>query len=123
MFGDVYGWSQEFTFTAAPKPGPDVTTRVVAYGGEGSAMGEERNGKGWKLAWTLINFLLQPTDMGNGQLDDSRQVITKQQPALNTTRLVTDQIDQTDVILHIGDISYARGYASVVGPPLYNNQQ
>ena len=32
-FGDTYGWSAEYSFTAAPKPGPNVTTRVVAYGG------------------------------------------------------------------------------------------
>ena len=52
--------------------------------------------------------------MGNGQPDDSRQVVTGQQPALNTTKLVVNQLNQTDVVLHIGDISYARGYASVV---------
>ena len=52
--------------------------------------------------------------MGSGQVDQSLQVIRAQQPALNTTRLVLNQIDQTDLVLHIGDISYARGYASVV---------
>ncbi len=39
IFGDVYGWSKEFNFVAAPKPGPGVTTRVVAYGGEGGREG------------------------------------------------------------------------------------
>ena len=34
MFGDVYGWSEEFSFRAAPEPGPNVTTRVIAFGGE-----------------------------------------------------------------------------------------
>lgn len=53
-------------------------------------------------------------DMGVGQADQSLQVIRAQQPALNTTRLVLNQINQTDLVLHIGDISYARGYASVV---------
>lgn len=52
--------------------------------------------------------------MGNGQPDDSRQVVTGQQPALNTTKLVLGQLNRTDLVLHIGDISYARGYASVV---------
>ena len=34
-YGDgVGGWSEEFSFVAAPKPGPSVTTRVVAFGGE-----------------------------------------------------------------------------------------
>ena len=32
-FGDVFGWSEAFSFTAALKIGPKVTTRVVAFGG------------------------------------------------------------------------------------------
>lgn len=52
--------------------------------------------------------------MGNGQPDDSRQIIHGQQPALSTTALVASRLDNTDLVLHIGDISYARGYASVV---------
>ena len=33
-FGDdAYGWSDEFTFNAAPVPGPSVTTKVLAFGG------------------------------------------------------------------------------------------
>ena len=32
-FGDVYGWSEEFMFKSAPEPGPNVTTRVLAFGG------------------------------------------------------------------------------------------
>ena len=61
--------------------------------------------------------LLPLADMGNGQVDDSLQIMVAQQPALNTTNLIYNQIDQTDLVLHIGDISYARGYASVVSGP------
>ena len=33
-FGDdAYGWSNEFNFTSAPVPGPNVTTRVLTFGG------------------------------------------------------------------------------------------
>ena len=53
-------------------------------------------------------------DMGNGQVDDSQQVTKEQQPALNTTRLLNQYLDKTDLVLHIGDTSYANGYASVV---------
>ena len=55
--------------------------------------------------------------MGIGQPDDSQQIDPSEQPALNTSRLVLKQLDQTDVVLHIGDISYARGYAGVVSGP------
>lgn len=33
MFGDTYGWSKEYNFTAAPYHGPNTTIRVIAYGG------------------------------------------------------------------------------------------
>lgn len=84
-FGDdESGWSPVYSFKAAPTPAPDATVKIIAYG-----------------------------DMGNGQQDDSRQVITAQQPSLNTTRNVEGELSSTDVVMHIGDISYARGYASV----------
>ena len=53
--------------------------------------------------------------MGQGLRDDSRQTVTAQQPSLNTTRLIEGDMDDASVILHIGDVSYARGYAAVVG--------
>lgn len=28
------GWSDEYMFMSPPIPGPDVTTKVLAYGGE-----------------------------------------------------------------------------------------
>ena len=35
IFGDdAYGnWSEEYSFTSAPEPGPNVVTRVLAFGG------------------------------------------------------------------------------------------
>ena len=73
---DAYGWSSEFYFVTPPTPSPSATTRVVAYG-----------------------------DMGLGQLDGSMQH-WEQQPALNTTHLVTARVNKSevDVLLHIGDI-------------------
>ena len=53
-------------------------------------------------------------DMGVAELDDSRQIISPEQPAINTTRLLNDYRDETDVVLHIGDIAYAEGYAATV---------
>ena len=54
------------------------------------------------------------TDMGQGQRDDTQQPKTGQFPSLNTTRLVQGEASKANLILHIGDISYARGYAGVV---------
>ena len=34
-FGDdKYGWSKQYTFTVPHLPGPDVTTKIIAYGGK-----------------------------------------------------------------------------------------
>ena len=38
----------------------------------------------------------------------------EQQPSLNTTKLIYKHINETDVLFHIGDISYAVGYAGEV---------
>ena len=88
-FGDdKYGWSDGYSFNTPPMPSPNATAKFVAFG-----------------------------DMGNGQEDDSRQVVHGQQPSLNTTfglkrEVILSPID-TVLVMHIGDISYARGYASV----------
>ena len=34
IFGDNYGWSEEFNFTAAPEQGFSGTIRLIAYGGQ-----------------------------------------------------------------------------------------
>lgn len=51
--------------------------------------------------------------MGNGQVDGSIQH-WEEQPSLNTTANILSELDDTDLILHIGDISYAVGYAAEV---------
>lgn len=38
----------------------------------------------------------------------------EEDPSLNTTRNVLSQIDFIDMVLHIGDISYAVGYSAQV---------
>ena len=54
-------------------------------------------------------------DMGMGQIDGSLEPIySEQYPSLNTTQLIMNELNKTDLVLHIGDISYARGFAGVV---------
>ncbi|XP_064383549.1 uncharacterized protein LOC135332138 [Halichondria panicea] len=85
IFGDdAYGWSEEFNFTSAPKTGPDVVTRVLAFG-----------------------------DMGHGLKDDTRQVLKLEQPSLNTTKNLISEMGAHDLIIDVGDISYADGYEPI----------
>jgi phosphodiesterase/alkaline phosphatase D-like protein len=51
--------------------------------------------------------------MGNGMVDGSLQH-WEQQASLDTTRQIYKHINDTDVLFHIGDISYAVGYAGEV---------
>jgi hypothetical protein len=79
-----FGWSQEFSFRAATPANASASTRVVVYG-----------------------------DMGNGHVDGTWQVIREQPGAVNTSRMLRGLVNQTDLVFHIGDISYARGFANV----------
>jgi hypothetical protein len=86
QFGDdIGGWSSVFSFKVPLLPGANSSISILAFG-----------------------------DMGQGPLDDTNQFISSQPPSLNTTRLMMSELHARDLILHIGDISYARGYAGVV---------
>jgi len=84
IFGDVFGYSSEYTFFGPPAVGPDQTLRLLAWG-----------------------------DMGTAYSDGAHDIIhTLEGPSLATTANALTYINETDLILHIGDISYARGFAS-----------
>ena len=55
--------------------------------------------------------------MGCGEEDGSFFLLNNIQPdSFNTTHMILQQMDRGDIdfILHLGDISYARGFSSVV---------
>ena len=51
--------------------------------------------------------------MGCGEIDGSyREQLFN--PSMNTTDLIKEELDNVDFVLHIGDMSYAQGYAAIV---------
>ena len=54
--------------------------------------------------------------MGQAQVDDTLQplYVHAEPPAINNTKLIAKEVKERDLVLHIGDISYAVGYAGVV---------
>ncbi len=52
--------------------------------------------------------------MGHGEYDDTRQVLKLEQPSLNTTRHLISEMSSHDLLLHVGDLSYADGYEPIV---------
>ena len=53
-------------------------------------------------------------DLGHGEFDDSRQVLKLEQPSINTTRHLINEMSRHDLVLHVGDLSYADGYEPIV---------
>ena len=57
--------------------------------------------------------------MGHGAFDDTIQVLKLEQPAIETTNNLIRVMDSHDLLLHIGDLSYANGYEPIVGVFLF----
>jgi hypothetical protein len=94
QFGDdtpgAGGWSSERRFVSSPAAGPDASFSMYAFG-----------------------------DLGQDQLDGTLNWSDGDdfQPSRNTTLSMLQSFDMSNdgtfgLVLHIGDIAYARGYAS-----------
>ncbi|KAH7296470.1 hypothetical protein KP509_26G024200 [Ceratopteris richardii] len=79
----TYLWDQVQNFTAAPFPGEESMQQIIIFG-----------------------------DMGKGERDLSNEYNNYQPGALNTTDRLIEDLDNIDLIFHIGDICYANGYLS-----------
>lgn len=78
-----YVWEKDRNFTAAPFPGEDSLQQVIIFG-----------------------------DMGKGERDGSNEYNNFQPGSLNSTDRLVEDLDNIDLIFHIGDICYANGYVS-----------
>jgi len=79
-YGDDYGMSVFNSFVAPPVATASQGVHLIAYG-----------------------------DMGKASIDGSLEH-WEEFPSLNTTRNVISKLNEIDLVLHIGDISYAVGY-------------
>ena len=52
--------------------------------------------------------------MGHGAFDDTRQVLKLEQPSIQTTNNLINEMASHDLLLHVGDLSYADGYEPIV---------
>ncbi|XP_078436270.1 putative inactive purple acid phosphatase 1 [Wolffia australiana] len=78
-----YIWSQTYRFKAFPFPGQESLQQVIIFG-----------------------------DMGKGEEDGSNEYNAFQFGSLNTTRQLVRDLENIDMVFHIGDIVYANGYLS-----------
>ncbi|KAJ4778927.1 Purple acid phosphatase [Rhynchospora pubera] len=76
-------YGKAYTFKASPFPGQNSLQRVIIFG-----------------------------DMGKAERDESNEYSNYQPGSLNTTDTLVKDLDNIDIIFHIGDIVYANGYIS-----------
>ncbi|KOM32693.1 hypothetical protein LR48_Vigan01g224900 [Vigna angularis] len=78
-----YIWSKKYSFKSSPYPGQDSLQRVIIFG-----------------------------DMGKAERDGSNEYNAYQPGSLNTTDQLIKDLENIDIVFHIGDITYANGYIS-----------
>ncbi|KAI9079637.1 hypothetical protein K1719_038258 [Acacia pycnantha] len=78
-----YIWSKSYSFKSSPYPGQNSLQRVIIFG-----------------------------DMGKAERDGSNEYSNYQPGSLNTTDQLIKDLDNIDIVFHIGDITYANGYIS-----------
>ncbi|KAK1295222.1 putative inactive purple acid phosphatase 27 [Acorus calamus] len=83
LFNGSYVWSKLYSFKASPYPGQDSLQRVIIFG-----------------------------DMGKAERDGSNEYSDYQPGSLNTTDQLVKDLENIDIVFHIGDITYANGYIS-----------
>lgn len=83
LLNGSYVWSPVYVFQASPYPGQDSLQRVIIFG-----------------------------DLGKAERDGSNEYSNYQPGSLNTTDRLIEDLDNIDIVLHIGDLSYANGYLS-----------
>ncbi|KAM1736922.1 hypothetical protein ACFX12_015221 [Malus domestica] len=76
-------WSKKYKFRSSPYPGQDSLQRVIMFG-----------------------------DMGKGERDGSNEFSNYQPGALKTTDQIISDLENIDIVFHIGDLTYANGYIS-----------
>ncbi|CAL9030788.1 unnamed protein product [Prunus brigantina] len=83
LYNGSYIWSKSYAFTAPPYPGQNSLQRIIVFG-----------------------------DMGKAERDGSNEYADYQPGSLNTTDSLIKDLDNYDIVFHIGDMPYANGYLS-----------
>lgn len=83
LLNGSYVWGPVYVFQASPYPGQDSLQRVIIFG-----------------------------DLGKAERDGSNEYSNYQPGSLNTTDRLVEDLDNINIVLHIGDLSYANGYLS-----------
>ncbi|KAI3502522.1 hypothetical protein L1887_30636 [Cichorium endivia] len=83
LLNGTFIWSKVYQFKSSPYPGQNSLQRVIIFG-----------------------------DMGKDEADGSNDYNNFQHGSLNTTKQLTKDLKDYDIVFHNGDICYANGYLS-----------
>ncbi|XP_044486698.1 probable inactive purple acid phosphatase 27 isoform X2 [Mangifera indica] len=83
LLNGSYIFGKTYTFKSSPYPGQDSLQRAIIFG-----------------------------DMGKAERDGSNEYSNYQPGSLNTTDQLVKDLNNIDIVFHIGDITYANGYIS-----------
>ncbi|KAK1565791.1 hypothetical protein Q3G72_035195 [Acer saccharum] len=83
LLNGSYIWSKFYSFKSSPYPGQDSLQRVIIFG-----------------------------DMGKAERDGSNEYSDYQPGSLNTTDQLVRDLNNIDIVFHIGDLTYSNGYLS-----------
>ncbi|KAF3793539.1 Acid phosphatase [Nymphaea thermarum] len=115
LLNGSYVWSQVHHFKAPPYPGQDSLQRVVIFGD----MGKFHNLCQPIVLITILLVILRISSNNHNlsssfqaERDGSTKYNDFEYGALNTTDQLIKDLQNIDMVLHIGDISYADGYLS-----------
>ncbi|KAI3785860.1 hypothetical protein L1987_44986 [Smallanthus sonchifolius] len=76
-------WGKSYSFKSSPSPGQDSLQRVIIFG-----------------------------DMGKGERDGSNEYSDFQPGSLITTNRLENDLENFDIVFHIGNLAFAEGYIS-----------
>jgi hypothetical protein len=107
-------WSKSYSFKASPYPGQDSLQRVVIFGDMGKVLFLP-SASYFQTEFGI--FICKCTESFSdkflqAEADGSNEFNNFQPGSLNSTYQIIRDLENIDMVVHIGDICYANGYLS-----------
>ena len=115
-----YIWSKSYSFKSSPYPGQDSLQRVIIFGDMGKVTLSIDGMNCVSVLLSKLSFLhiidskkiYISSCIFQAERDGSNEYSDYQPGSLNTTDQLIKDLENIDIVFHIGDLSYANGYIS-----------
>jgi len=110
VLGPTLQASKLFHFTTPPRPGPEASVRMLAWADSGQATSDHTDEWEWSDYDPVVTVSQNTAQGAVAELTDVWQQDQAEQGAsLNLTRRMNKELEGVTLLMHNGDISYARG--------------